>query len=414
MKNVQIKHTKDGKKQKIILKADNKIDITNICSSKNSGMIVKLGEKTRVIEQEQLSSIKDKILSLFISPKLPTTLLISCIKQLSVMSRAGIAISDAINEVASSNEDKRVKIIFKQIAAELNHGSSLLEAITPFKAQVTDITLALIRLGESTGNMGESLEKLAQILQDINKNEQDLKRATRYPIIITFALVVAFIIMVTFIVPKFKDVFDSFNAQLPLATRALIWIENFFSDYGIFILVFFTGVLIYAKRSYAKIPTFKNVADKINLKIYLIGKIVFYSNISRFCMIFTELIRAGIPISSALDTATQTLSNEALKQKLSSISVLVSRGVSLTQSFKQTQLFENMIIAMINAAEQSGNLEDMLTQVSDHFKSKFENIINSISSYIEPILLLVLAVMVAFMALGIFMPMWDMSQAIKS
>ena len=131
-------------------------------------------------------------------------------------------------------------------------------------------------------------------------------------------------------------------------------------------------------------------------------------------LIFTELVRAGIPIADALDTAVLMVDNETLKEKLSTIKVAVQQGVSLTDAMRNTGLYESMLIQMISAGEQSGSLDKMLGNVTDYYKEKFDDIIDNISSYVEPIMLFFMAGMVLLLALGIFMPMWDLGKAVKN
>ena len=164
---------------------------------------------------------------------------------------------------------------------------------------------------------------------------------------------------------------------------------------------------------YANNEGFKSSFDKHILKVYLIGDIVFFSTMSRFNLVFTELVRAGIPIADALDTALLTIGNRHLKNRLNGVKVSVQRGVSLTQAFGETRLYEGMLVQMISAGEQSGSLDLMLEKVTDYYKSRFNDIIDNIASYIEPILIGVIAGIVLLLALGIFMPMWDLAKAVK-
>ncbi|WP_298104096.1 type II secretion system F family protein, partial [uncultured Campylobacter sp.] len=143
-------------------------------------------------------------------------------------------------------------------------------------------------------------------------------------------------------------------------------------------------------------------------------KIIFFSTMSRFMLIFTELVRAGIPIADALDTSVLMVDNHTLKEKLSTVKIAVQQGVSLTEAFNNTGLYESMLIQMISAGEQAGNLDKMLGNVTDYYKEKFDDIIDNISSYVEPIMLFFMAGMVLLLALGIFMPMWDLGKAVKN
>ena len=134
---------------------------------------------------------------------------------------------------------------------------------------------------------------------------------------------------------------------------------------------------------------------------------------ARFMLIFTELVRAGIPIADALDTAVLMVDNRTLKEKLSSVKIAVQQGVSLTEAFNNTGLYESMLIQMLSAGERGGAIDAMLEKVTDYYKAKFSDLVDNISGYIEPIMLLFMAAMVILLALGIFMPMWDLGNAVQ-
>ncbi len=329
------------------------------------------------------------------------------------MANAGIPIHDSIKEVVKSATDRQVKEMFSKIDEDLNAGHSLTEAISKFRKEVGDVTVAMIELGENTGNMAESLQKLANILEEMLENKRKFKKAMRYPITVMIAIAIAFSIMMIYVVPKFKAIFDKFHSELPLPTKILLGMEYAVNHYGLLILGSIFGVIFYVKFMNRTNPQFRYNFDKHILKTYLIGNIIYYSTLSRFMMIFTELIRAGIPVVEALDTAVITTENEYLKEKLSLVKVSVERGVNLTESFKETGLFEGMLIQMIKAGEQGGALDQMLDKVAEYYKIKFQDLIENISSYIEPIMLGFIAGMVLLLALGIFLPMWDMAQTVK-
>ena len=376
-------------------------------------MIVKIKE-TQTSSINNFENLQNVIAKAFTNPKVKIPNLVATIRQLSVMTNAGISIHDSIKEVANSTEDKRLKFIFQTIDEELNQGSSLTNSIENFKEELGDVTLAMIRLGESTGNMADALAKLASILQEVWDNQQKFKKAIRYPITVICAIIIAFVILMILVVPQFREIFEQLNAELPLPTKILLNIEYVMTNYGFYILgaLAFIGYLL--RKYYLDSEEFQDKVDKYLLKVYLIGKIIFYSNMSRFNLIFTELVRAGLPIADALDTAVITVSNKDIKKKLSGVKILVGRGVSLTEAFRDTNLYENMLIQMISAGEQSGSLDDMTGKVTDYYRMKFNDIIDNISNYIEPILLVFIAGMVLLLALGIFLPMWDLSKAVKN
>ncbi|MBR8464053.1 type II secretion system F family protein [Campylobacter sp. faydin G-24] len=413
MKIFNLECENDGKHHKITLKTDNKFDTKSLATINNRGTITKIAT-SKPIAITDSNAQNSKILQNFLSPKIKLPSLIATIRQLSVMSNAGISIHDSIKEVVNSSDDKQLKQTFKHINDELNQGLSLSSAVLSYRQELGDICISMVRLGESTGNIANAFEKLANILDELWQNQQKFKKAIRYPILVITTIIVAFIIMMIAVVPKFREIFEQLNAELPLPTQILLFTQSFISDYGAFILIILVVSGAFIRNLYLKDELFHAKIDTFLLRVYLIGKIIFYSNMSRFHLIFTELVRAGLPITNALDTAIMTLSNAKLKTKLNSVKILIRRGISLTDAFKQTKLYEGMLIQMIGAGEQSGSLDSMLEKISEYYKVKFNEIVDNISSYIEPILLIFITIMVLILSLGIFMPMWDMAQAVKS
>ena len=415
MKNFEVEYVKDGKRQKMFVKADNKASAQNIAKRQRSGTILKVGETKNAPANIGLNDLAANITRLLgVGGKIKIPLMVASVRQLAVMTTAGISIHDSIKEVANSTEDQRLKEIFTSMSDDLNSGLSLTEASNKFKHELGDVFIAMVSLGESTGNMAEALTKLSEMMQELWDNRQKFKKAMRYPITILIALAVAFVVLMLFVVPKFKEIFDELGAKLPLPTRILFSIESVLSNYGLYVLGGLIATIFGIRYMLRNNDEFKKGWDKYILKVYLFGKIIFFSTMSRFTLIFTELVRAGIPIADSLDTANKMVDNQTLKVKLGTVKVAVQQGVSLTDAFRNTEIFESMLIQMISAGEQSGSLDTMLKNVADYYKMKFNDIIDGISSYIEPILLFFMACMVLLLALGIFMPMWDLGSAVKN
>ncbi|MBL0686333.1 MAG: type II secretion system F family protein [Sulfurospirillum sp.] len=412
MKYFEVHSLFKGKKNIQIVKAQNKNSAIEVVKLKNLGTIVNIQEISTPLK-DQLETIKNNIMIIINKRNIEIKNLIAAIRQLAVMTDAGISIHDCIKEVSKATADKTLKKIFQQIDDDLNSGLSLTKSMMNFKHEFGDVTIAMVELGESTGSMAESLEKLAEILEEMEENRKKLKKALRYPITVIVAIGVAFAILMIYVVPKFKDIFSKLKTELPVPTKILLFMEHMVNTYGYILLIILISIIATSKYLLKNNKKFKAKYDQYILKVYLIGNIIFYATLSRFTLVFTELIRAGIPISSALDTALLTLDNIHLKKKLTTVKTSMSRGISLTEAFKDTGLFEGMLIQIIHAGEQSGTLDKMLDKVTSYLKSRFDEIIDNIATYIEPILLSFIAGMVLLMALGIFMPMWDMSQAVK-
>jgi general secretion pathway protein F len=281
-----------------------------------------------------------------------------------------------------------------------------------FRFEVGNLTIAMVQLGEKTGNLDEALYSLADMLEEIRANYVKFKKAMAYPRNVMIAMAIAFVILISYVVPNFKTMFEKFNAELPLPTLILLKLEHIFNNYGLYVL---GGLIVTFVVMKYMIDNYKEVRfrwHEILLKTYLIKNIIMYATLSRFTLVFSELVRAGIPIAEALDTANSMIDNLPLKAKLSTVRASVEKGSALSDGLNDTKLFENMIIQMISAGEDSGTLDTMIKKVAEYFKMKFDAIIDGLSEAIEPIMLFILAAMVLLLALGIFLPMWDMGNAV--
>ena len=413
MNYFEVKYIFKGKRDVELIKAKTRTDAISIAKAKlNGGTILKAVQVSAPLEH-RISDFKDQHFGKISKKKINTEALIAGMRQLAVMTNAGISIHDSIKEVEKATVDPQLKAIFEEVNESLNSGKSLTESFMPYKFQVGDVTIAMIELGESTGDMSSSLTKLSDVLEEMLENAKKLKSALRYPTTVIIAIAIAFTILMVYVVPKFKEIFEKLNADLPMPTKVLMFLEHAINSYGLYILAAIIGMVMYHKYMYKTHDGYKRKADKYVLKVYLIGNVIFYASLSRFMLIFTELVRAGIPVADALDTALMTIDNEEIKDKLASVKYEVERGSNLTDAFTKTGLFEGMLIQMIKAGEQGGALDKMLEKVSEYYKARFNDIIDNLSAYIEPIMIGFIAGMVLMLALGIFLPMWGMASAVK-
>jgi len=346
--------------------------------------------------------------------KIPLNDKISTIRQIAVMTDAGIAINDTFEEVAENTENKRLKEIYSKMNADINAGKSMGDAMEPYADEFGHVALAMTNLGERTGNISQSYHKLADILETIRDNTTKFKKAIRSPLITLGAMGIAFTILIMVVVPKFKDIFSRFKTELPLPTRILLDLEWAFSNYGIIIFMGLFLLVSFIKYFYKSNRDFRYRMDKmmIHPKFYLINKAIFLSTMHKYNLVFGELVKSGIPVSEALDTAVGMVDNLAIKEQLLTVNANIGRGMSLAESFDITGLYENMLLQMIKAGEAGGQLDAMLDKVTNYYEMEFEYLIDNLSSYIEPIMMFFIAGLVLLMALGIFMPMWDLGKAV--
>ncbi|MDA3947152.1 MAG: type II secretion system F family protein [Helicobacteraceae bacterium] len=399
-----------GKKTEHRLYAEGKKEAHYMAKVKFPGILVKLDETSAPLE-EQFAQFKANIFKNFKKKKLKPDAHIAAIRQLAVMTNAGISVHDALADLADATDDPTLKEILTKSGDDINAGSSLYKAMDNYRSQLGGLTLAMIDLGEKTGNMAEALYNLADMLEEIRANMVKFKKAMAYPRNVMIAMAVAFSILLTFVVPKFEMIFSKFKAGLPLPTVILQFLSKALVNYGLYILAAIAIIYIVVKYLIENNEDFRYRVHQLLLRLYLIKGIVLYSTLSRFTLVFSELVRSGIPIAEALDTAISMTENLPLKAKLSTIRQAVEKGNSLHEGLEDTGLFENMIIQMIKAGESSGALDAMLQKVTEYYKMKFDAIIDGLQEAIEPIMLFVIGAMVLLLALGIFLPMWSLGEA---
>lgn len=401
-----------GKKEQISIYAEDRKQANDIAKLKHAGIIIKIVEEAEPLEL-QLERFKNSFFSNIQKRKIKPDALIASIRQLAVMTNAGISIYDSLSEIAKATTDKNLKLVFGKLAEDINSGSSLSKSMENFRFELGNLTIAMAQLGEKTGNIDESLYSLADMLEEIRANVIKFKKAMAYPRNVMIAMAVAFTVLISYVVPQFKSIFQELNAELPLPTLILLKLEHLFNNYGLYLLAVIVISFSIFKYLINNSENIRYGWHQLLLQTYLIKDIIMFATLSRFTLVFSELIKAGIPIAEALDTSISMIDNLPLKKRLSSVRVAIEKGSSLNEGLKETKLFENMIIQMVSAGEDSGTLETMINKVAGYYKMRFDAIIDGLSEAIEPIMLLILACMVILLALGIFLPMWDMGNAVQ-
>ena len=337
--------------------------------------------------------------------------IIGSFTQIAFMMKAS-SVEKCFEEAAKGTQNKQLAYILNQVASDINSGMMASVAMKKHDC-FDDVVIAMMRLGEATGKMDESLIKLTEILKDMYENSRKFKKAMRYPIMVICAITGAFVFLMLSVVPQFEGIFSDLGVDLPLATQILFSIKTVMQSYGHWVLggLIATGLAIKYYRG--KSEDFARNMDALMLRIKIIGPIILYSNLYRFNLILTELTRAGNTIEVALVTAIDTVGNLSLQQKLSSVRSSILNGQGTYEGFASTGLYDGMMLQMIRAGDETGNMDQMLGHVSEFFKGRFEDKIDNLSSAIEPIIMFFIAGMVLLLALGIFLPMWDMGSAVN-
>lgn len=401
-----------GKKIEQGFYAESKKEAHYLAKIKYSGMVLKVIESSPPLE-DQLRRFKESLFSNIRKKKLKQDNLIAAIRQLAVMTNAGISIHDSLKEIAEATTDKTLQTVLGTMAEDINAGRSLSQSAHNFHYELGNLSLAMIELGEKTGNMAEALHKLADMLEEIRRNIIKFKKAMAYPRNVMIAMAIAFTVLISYVVPQFKAIFEQLGATLPLPTKILLFLEHLFNTYGLYVLA---GIFVFVftfRYTLNHNREFRFKWHQFLLRTYLIKNIIMYATLNRFTLVFSELVRAGIPIAEALETSIAMIDSLPLQEKLLTVRQTVEKGGSLNNGLAETKLFENMIIQMVSAGESSGQLDAMMQKVMEYYKMKFDAIIDGLSEAVEPIMLFLIACMVVLLALGIFLPMWEMGNAVQ-
>ena len=407
MKYFKIIYKRGKERSTFVLEAKNKIEAIEKFYDDGIGVLIKIQEVSKPFAltiAEYKARMNNPIKKKPVNPEK----LIAILDQLAVMMDAGLPLNMVLSESIKSQDDKMLKAIFTNILNDIEAGKGFHDAASAYPKQLGRLTISMIKLGEETGQLAESLVHLTTILQDIVDNRKKFKKAIRYPVFVIFAMGIAFTIVTIFVIPQFSAFFKQSRMELPLPTKFLLWLEYTLTHYGPYILSAGIIVSVVTSFAYAKNANVRYKLDKFLLKVVILGKATLYAMISRFVYVFMVLVEAGIPMMEALAIAADIIDNSYIKKQIDAIPAAIEEGRSLSNGFEDSKMFENMIIEMIRAGETSGGLDKMLEKVAKIYKDRFSYIVDNISSLIEPILIMAIAGFVLTLALGIFLPMWNM------
>ncbi len=402
-----------GKQQDFIIKSLNKAEAIIDAKKNYKGLLVKIEEVPMPFE-EKVKVFKDIVNNKIFRKKLNYPSYISSIRELAVLIKAGISLKDALEDIGKNTKDRLIKEMFLKAAEAIDSGKTLSDVFAEYENYVGGISLAMIRLGEQTGDLVNALNYLADIYDNMYQNRRKMIKALRYPIITLIAIVVAFVFLILLVVPKFKAIFEQLHANLPLPTRILLAIENIMTNYGLITLIIIISIIILVVFLYKTSYKFKYQVDKLLLKIPLISQIIEYATLHRFLLTMSSLLKSGIPLLDALKISEGIVENEVIKQKLKTIITGINQGRSLSEMLKETELVNFIALRMISAGEESGELDSMLEKAAKYYEDRFQDIIENMQASIEPIMLTVIGALVLLIALGIFLPMWDLANAARN
>jgi MSHA biogenesis protein MshG len=270
----------------------------------------------------------------------------------------------------------------------------------------------MVRVGETTGRMDEAFLQLARYLEREKDTRDQVKTAMRYPKMVVGAITIAMVIINIWVIPTFARVFKGFGAELPLPTQILIGISDFMVAYWYLLLALLVASIVAFKR-YVRTERGEYQYDKFKLRVPLVGSILNRALLARFARAFAMSMKSGVPIVQSLASVARAVDNVYVSGHIDDMRTGIERGDNLTHTAHTTHMFTPLVLQMMAVGEETGAIDEMMEEVADFYDREVDYDLKALSSKLEPILIVIIGVMVLVLALGVFLPMWDLMAAAK-
>lgn len=334
-------------------------------------------------------------------------------RQLHTLLKAGVPIMRALAGLQESSANPAMKQMLAKLRESLDAGRDLSMSLARHPQVFTPFYLAMVRVGEMTGRLEEVFLRLFHHLEFERFMREQVKSALRYPTFVVIAMAVAIFVVNLWVIPAFAKVFEGFGAELPLMTRLLIGVSNFFVASWPFLLAGLAGA-VFAWRAWLNTTRGRYRWDKLKLALPIAGKIVKKATLARFARSFALALRSGVPVIQALATVAQTVDNAFVAEKVLEMRNGIERGESVLRAALGAGVFTPTVLQMIAVGEEAGALDEMMEEISGLYQGEVEYELKTLAQQIEPILIVLLGLLVLILALGVFLPLWDLGKvAIK-
>jgi MSHA biogenesis protein MshG len=330
-------------------------------------------------------------------------------RQMYTLAKAGVPIMRALTGLQTSTYNKGFARVIGDLRQSLDSGRELSTAMSQHPKVFSHLFVSMIRAGESTGMLDQVYLRLFKQIEFERFVRDKVKEALRYPSFIVISMMIATGIINLFVIPAFAKVFKGFNAPLPIFTKILIAVSDFTVSYWYYIVALVVAI-VFAFRAYIGTASGRLKWDEYKMKIPIAGKIIQTAALARFARSFSLSMKSGVAVLPGLQLVSQTVDNAYIAQKIQVMRAGVERGETILRAAVNTGVFTPVVLQMIAIGEETGALDDLLEEVADMYQNEMEYALKSLSSQIEPILIVFLGVGVLILALGVFLPIWDLSK----
>lgn len=409
---------KSGKRVEGVLEASNQ---SAVADQLQSDLIIPIAIKladdksahkaqsgTSHLESFNLQSFKET----YFKQKVDVDEMVMMCRQLHTLMKAGVVMNKAFRGLAESTKNERLKAVFLDVEHSMNQGIELSAALKNHDDLFDELFINIVKVGENTGRLDTAFKQLSEYMEREKETSRSIKSATRYPFFVVIAIALAMIVLNIFVIPVFIDLFSKMDAQLPLPTIILMRTSSAFVNYWPVMLIFCISV-IFGTRLYVSTAKGRQNWDRYKLHIPIIGSILERAMLSRFARTFSLMLSSGVPLIQALEMCSRAVGNEYLSSKIKVMRIDVEKGDSLLKICTASGMFTPLVLQMIAVGEDTGQVDQLLDDVAGFYDEEVNYELKGLSAVIEPILLVFMAAMVGVLALGIFLPMWDMFGVMK-
>lgn len=334
-------------------------------------------------------------------------------RQFSSMIGSGVAMIRTLNIISDQCENKKLKEILTDVKNMVESGSSLSDAFSKHPETFDRLFISMVKAGETGGILDEVMRKVAEFAEQRQKLNDKVKSAMAYPIVALAIAVIVFWVMLTFIIPVFKSMFDGMNCELPAFTQMLIDLSGLMRSFWMVLIVLTIGGITYGIKQYYKTEAGRFAIDGFMLKVPVIGDVIQKVAVARFTRTFGTLVRSGVPMLTALEVVKETAGNALLSKAVESVQKEVREGGSISKPLGKEPLFPAMVVQMVAVGEETGKLDEMLSKIADFYDEEVENSVEALTSILEPIMVVGIGGIVGSVVVGMYLPIFSIINNIK-
>ena len=333
-------------------------------------------------------------------------------RQLTTMMRSSVPMVQSLEMIANSGENASLRDLVRKLKADIESGASLGQALSRHPRYFDKLFVNLVQAGEQAGTLENMLDKVATYKEKSESLKAKVKKALMYPLMVIIAAVVVSAILLIWVIPQFKEVFSSFGADLPAFTLFVISMSDWLQANWWIPVIGFVAIGYAYTTARRTSRSFDRFMDKISLKFPIVGGIINLSAIARFSRTLSTMFAAGVPLVEAMDSVAGATGNIVYEDATMRMQEDTSRGVQLNVAMQTTQIFPNMVVQMTRIGEESWRLEEMLGKVADYYEEQVDNLVDTLSKQIEPLIMAVLGVLVGGLVIAMYLPIFKLGSVV--